>query len=73
MTTGEMLGFTNRFKEIMTCKSYQLKQKRLANLMSDLERLYQIPLFGHERIQDFQKKNPFVIQLYGTVSAARSL
>lgn len=74
MNTGEMLGYTERFKEIVNSKqSDDHKAVRLATLMTDLEGAYQIPLFGKERIEAFEKVNPHVMQLYRTVSAERVL
>jgi len=69
MTTGEMLIYTNRFKEIMN-GSNSLRDSMLANLMSDLENAYLIPA---SRNENFEKENPFVMQLYRTVSEARSI
>jgi hypothetical protein len=65
-----MLEFTNRLKEIQDAfVSVNIKDYRLANLMSDLESAYQIPMM---RKPEFEKANPFVIQLYKTVSESRS-
>jgi len=69
VTVEEMLKFTKRFKEIMEHNS-DTKDERLANLMTDLERAYGIPALNDE---EFNKKNPFVMSLYRTVSDARSL
>jgi hypothetical protein len=69
MTTGEMLIYTNRFKEIMNGPN-SLRDSRLANLMSDLEIAYHIPA---SRNENFEKQNPFLMQLYRTVSEARKL
>lgn len=67
MTTGEMLGFTKRFNEIM--KSDKFKDARLANLMTDLEKAYDIPMVNND---EFNKANPHVMQLYSSVSDART-
>ena len=70
MTTGEMLMFTKRLKNILEANAPQVvKDARLANLMSDLEKAYNIPML---RSENFEKQNPFVMQLYCTVSEARS-
>ncbi|WAA10313.1 hypothetical protein [Fervidibacillus albus] len=69
MTVGEMLAYTKRFKEIMRCSS-SLRDLRLASLMNDLEQAYEIPAL---RNKEFEKQHPFVMQLYKTVSEARSL
>lgn len=69
MTTGEMLGWTNRFKEIMSAPK-KLRSKRLANLMTDLEIAYKIPML---QSNNFHSNNGPVMQLYRTVSEARGL
>lgn len=73
MTTGEMLGYTKRFKEITGVKPSHQSNVRLANLMTDLESAYQIPQVGKDRIERFKAEKPFAWQLYLTVSEARSI
>lgn len=68
MTVGEMLELTNRFKEIEKCK--EMRDERLANLMTDMEQAYGIPALNNE---EYNKKNPFVIAMYRAVSEARSI
>ena len=70
MTTGEMIEYTNRFKGIMSMPDSYTRDVRLASLMTDLEG-YGIPMFGKERIVDFENHNPFVMRLYRTVSESR--
>jgi len=71
MTVGEMLQYTNRLKEIIHSNAPKLvKDRRLANLMTDLEQAYAIPSMRNE---NFEKENPFLMQLYRTVSEARSI
>ncbi|WAA10815.1 hypothetical protein [Fervidibacillus albus] len=71
MTVGEMLQYTNRLKEILSSHApVAIKDRRLANLMNDLEQAYEIPAL---RNKNFEKQHPFVMQLYKTVSEARSL
>ena len=49
MNTGEMLTLTNRFKEIMASKvSTDMKDRRLAALMTDMEGVYSIPMLRRE-------------------------
>ncbi|RAK21111.1 hypothetical protein B0I26_10363 [Anoxybacillus vitaminiphilus] len=68
---GEMLQYTNRLKEIVGCNCPdQVKNVRLANLMTDLESAYGIPA---TRDEQFEKQKPFVMQLYRAVSEARSI
>ncbi|GGH83656.1 hypothetical protein JOD43_002154 [Pullulanibacillus pueri] len=69
MTVGEMLGYTNRFKNIIASKaSERVKTIRLAAMMTDLEFAYDIPMINKE---SFAKANPHVMRLYRTVSEAR--
>lgn len=71
MTVGEMLQYTNRLKEILESNApLFIKDRRLANLMTDLEQAYGIPIL---RDQEFEKENPFLMQLYRTISEARSI
>lgn len=63
MKFGEMLGFTNRFKEIVQSKN-QNKTIRLASLMTDMEQAYSIPMLRNEK---FEKAHPQLMQLYTTV------
>lgn len=69
MTVGEMLGWTKRFNQILG-GAQTLKDKRLAQLMSDLEQAYNIPILNDE---EYNLKNPFVVQLYRAVSEARNI
>lgn len=71
MTFGEMQAYTNRFKEIIGSKAPDdIKDIRLANLMTDLERAYRIPFL---RDEEFERENPQLMMLYRTVSEARNL
>lgn len=65
-----LLAYINRFKEVKQA-SEPIRTIRLANLMTDLEGAYSIPLFGKERIEKFEQLNPDVMQLYRSVSKAR--
>ncbi|MET3507072.1 hypothetical protein [Halalkalibacter oceani] len=73
MKAGEMLGYTKRLKEITSSKLSHQRDVRLANLMTDLEAAYQIPLVGKERIERFKAEQPFAWRLYHAVSDARTL
>jgi len=68
MTTGEMRIWTERFNQILG-GAQTLKDKRLAQLMTDLERAYSIPFLNDE---EYNQKNPFVVSLYRAVSEART-
>ena len=69
MTVGEMLKWTERFNQILG-GAQTLRDKRLANLMTDLEQAYDIPILNDE---EYNRKNPFVVQLYRAVSEARNI
>lgn len=69
MTTGEMLKWTNRLKEIRSIKNTELRDARLANLMTDLETVYGIPMLNNK---NYNEENPHVMQLYRTVSEERT-
>ena len=69
MTVGEMLKWTERFNQILG-GAQCLKDKRLAQLMTDLEQAYNIPILNDE---EYNRENPFVVQLYQAVSEARSI
>ncbi|SDM15611.1 hypothetical protein [Sediminibacillus halophilus] len=74
MTFGEMQGYTKRFNEIMESNAKQeIKDSRLASLMSDLESAYQIPLAWGKRRADFEANHPELMQLYRSVSRERVL
>lgn len=69
MTAGEMLGYTKRVVEIIKSEATDgIKNERLANLMTDLERAYQIPsLIGNATNVD-----PIALEFYRFVSEERS-
>lgn len=70
MTTGEMIGYQKRLTDIRNCNNGIKRDVRLANLMSDLEQAFRIPMF---RKESFEEANPHLMQLYTTVSMERSL
>lgn len=69
MTVGEMLKWTERFNQILG-GAQCLKDKRLAQLMTDLKQAYNIPILNDE---EYNRENPFVVHLYRAVSEARSV
>lgn len=69
ITTGEMMAWTERFVEIMESNE-RVRDQRLASLMTDLEQCYKIPCINDE---GYNKANPYIVQLYRTVSEARFL
>ncbi len=71
MTIDEYMTYSNRFNEIINSNSSEeIKDQRLANLMSDLEKAYRIPFL---RDEDFEKKHPRLMAFYRSVSYARKL
>lgn len=77
MTTGEMHGFTKLFNEIMQTNppncvdrvNESVRASRLENMMTDLEQAYEIPVLQDAQ---FNKQHPHLMQLYITVSEART-
>lgn len=71
MTVDELMGYAKRFNEIMDSRSSdEVRDQRLANLMSDLEKAYRIPFL---RDEEFEKKHPRLMVFYRMVSYARKL
>lgn len=70
MTAREMLHYTNRLKEIRNIKNTNIRDNRLANMMSDLESQYDIPALRNS--SRYAEVDPFVMQLYHTVSDERT-
>lgn len=68
MTEQELLSWTARLYTIMHGRS-DLRDKRLAQLMTDLESAYNIPVFNDNK---FNKNNELVIGFYRMVSNLRS-
>lgn len=69
ITFEDILYYTNRFNEIQdSSDSRFLKNARLTGLMSSLEATYKIPVLSNDV---FERKNPFVMMLYRTISEAR--
>lgn len=69
ITAGQMLDYTNRFKDIMGANSpLYIQNGRLANMMNDLEEAFGIPAL---RNSEYEAANPHVLALYRTVSEAR--
>lgn len=57
MTAGEMLGYTNRYKQIMSVSNTDIRDVRLAQMLKDILEAY-----------TFDKTDPFLWSLYWTVS-----
>lgn len=73
MRMGEMHDYTMRFLEIRKAEvPGSIKDLRIANLLSDLEEAYQIPIFRSGRLMAFELENPLLMQFYRTVSEERS-
>lgn len=70
MTTGEMAAWTRRLESILASPE-DIRDERLAAMMSDLEAAYGIPLLPGKQLERFEKENPYVMRLYRTVSGWR--
>lgn len=68
MKMGEMGEWTKRFKGIMKAPK-QLRDVRLANMMTDMEQCYKIPFLNDEA---YNNENPHVIKMYHAAGEARS-
>lgn len=71
MTVGEMLTYTKRLNEIVSAKTTNLvRDKRLSNLMDDLQSAYDLPLLA----SNINKcTNHFALAMYKAVAEARTL
>lgn len=69
-----LIKFKQRFEDIQSCKrdSY-IKNVRMTALMTDMENVFQIPLFGADRIAAFRRAFEPVYLFYREVSFARDL
>ncbi|MUV39440.1 hypothetical protein JNUCC1_03318 [Lentibacillus sp. JNUCC-1] len=65
ITFGEMKELTNRYKAIIKSPH---KDLRLANMLDDMRQAYGIPLL---RNNQFEHNNPYLMQMYRTVSFSR--
>jgi hypothetical protein len=64
--------FKQRFEEIKNSKSDNyIKNVRFAALMTDMEGVCRIPMFGADRIAAFKRAYPEEMKLYREVSLAR--
>lgn len=69
MTLAELAQYTVRLIEILSIKDNHHRDMRLANLMTDLEVAYNIPVINDE---EFNQKNELLIGFYRMVSNLRS-
>lgn len=64
----------SRFGNITESKANSsFKDIRLGSLMTDMERVFEIPAVAGKRQEAFERKNPEVMALYREVSQARSI
>lgn len=71
MTVGEMKGYTDRFKNIISSSvDENIKNQRLIYLLDDLEEAYDIPQHVNKK---FEEHNPQLMQLYYEVDNARTM
>lgn len=69
MTGAELAQFTVRLIEILSIKDNHHRDMRLANLMTDLEIAYEIPMLIDE---EYNRENQLIIGFYQMVSNLRS-
>lgn len=70
MTAGEMLGWTSRLHSILA-GPVEDRSKRLEIMMADLDSKYGISQLDEAQMEQFKKKQPFVVQLYQTIQEWR--
>lgn len=71
MTVGEMLAYTNRFNGIVSANTTcRVRDKRLSNLMDDLQSAYDLPLLA-SNINECT--NQYALSMYKAVAEARTL
>lgn len=71
MTVGEMLAYTKRLNEIVSAKTTgRVRDKRLSNLMDDLQGAYDLPLLA-SNINECT--NQYALAMYKAVAEVRTL
>ncbi len=68
MTTGEMLVYTRKYNDILALPKGK-RSVKLAVLMTELEITFKIPMINSDK---FNQENPFLMQLYRTISGERT-
>lgn len=69
-----LVEMRKRFEEIEGSKADRnFKDIRLATLMTDLERVFEIPTVSKKRYEGFEKRHPEVAEFYQQVNYARAL
>jgi len=68
MTLAELAEYTVRLIEILSIKDDHHRDVRLANLMTDLETAYSIPMLIDEK---YNEENQLIIGFYRMVSNLR--
>ena len=68
MTIVDLLDYTERLLNIIKVKSEDIKNERLSNLMTDLERVYQIPGL----LANATNVDPVALSFYQMVAEERS-
>lgn len=68
MTTGEMLVYTRKYNDILALPKGK-RSVKLAVLMTELEITFKIPMINSDK---FNQENPFLMELYRTISGERT-
>ena len=73
-TNERLAEMKKRFDEIEASKADKnFKDIRLGSLMTDLERVFEIPTMSKKRYELFEVRHPEVTEFYQQVNYARSL
>lgn len=71
-TNQELMQFEKRYRSIILSGLDQHERAvRLAEVMTEMEHHYKIPLVGKDRMEKFEQEHPDVWSLYFTISSAR--
>lgn len=70
MREAKIKSFREQFQMIKECKNEDVRTKQLADLMTEMEGKFNIPLLKDEK---YNQANPTVMELYRDISNARIL
>ncbi|TGB04712.1 hypothetical protein [Halobacillus salinus] len=68
-----LIDLKDRFQEIIEAEvGSSIKDTRLAVLMTDVEKVFEIPFMAGRRLDAFKEKHPEVFEFYQHISLTRS-
>ncbi|WP_079479687.1 hypothetical protein [Halobacillus salinus] len=71
---GKLVELQGRFQEILDAETGKsIKDTRLAVLMTDVEKVFEIPLMAGRRLESFKEQHADVFEFYQKVSRSRVL